>query len=60
MSTDLIFNIAAVLVNGLFMFVAVYRPDTFGGGAMAKIVFTLNFIAVIFNWTAFLLEGGLA
>lgn len=60
MSTDLIFNLVAVLVNGIFMLIAVYRPNTFGGGSMAKIVFTLNFIAVIFNWTAFLLEGGLA
>lgn len=56
---DIWWNTAAWVLNGFFMFVAVWRPDTFGGGLMARIVFTANFFGFIVNWTAFVSKGGL-
>ncbi|ARB11540.1 putative membrane protein [Pectobacterium phage vB_PatM_CB7] len=50
-------NVLYVVTNGLIMFIAAWRPDSFGGGVMARLVFTLNFIAVLVHWSAMAKAG---
>lgn len=50
-------NWASVIMNGLFMFVAVYWPKIFSDGFWSRFVFTINFFAVIVNFGALVEKG---
>lgn len=50
-------NVAAVLINGFCMLVAVYCPKVFGEGIWSKSVFTFNFLAVMANFGALIERG---
>lgn len=57
MSPSDIPNMAAVILNGFFMFVAVYWPKVFGDGVWSRIVFTINFLAFTLNFGALVHNG---
>lgn len=46
-----------LIMNTLFMFLAVYWPKLFGDGFWSRLVFTVNFLAVIVNFESLVKQG---
>ncbi|UNA02674.1 hypothetical protein [Enterobacter phage vB_ExiM_F5M1E] len=47
----------ALVTNGAFMLIAVYWPQVFGDGIWSRIVFTVNFIAVMMTFGGLVSRG---
>lgn len=47
----------ALIINTLSMFLAVYWPKLFGDGFWSRLVFTVNFLAVIVNFGSLVKQG---
>lgn len=45
-----ILDLVFLIVNGFFMFTAVYWPKIYGDGIWSRVVFTTNFIAVLMSF----------
>lgn len=58
MNKDVI-DIFALALNGTFMLTAVYFPRVFGDGLWSRIVFTVNFIAVMMTFGGLISRGAL-
>lgn len=51
------FDMLALVTNGAFMLIAVYWPQVFGDGIWSRIVFTVNFIAVMMTFGGLVSRG---
>lgn len=52
-------DLIALFVNGFFMLTAVYWPNIYGAGAWSRVVFTVNFIAVLMSFGGIVARGTL-
>lgn len=48
-----------LIVNGFFMFIAVYWPKIYGDGIWSRVVFTTSFIAVLVSFGGLIARGTL-
>lgn len=54
-------NILAFVLSGILMYLAVWFPALYGNNALwVRIIWTMNFIGFIINWTIFVSKGGLS